>query len=459
MKKRTLRPLLGLGVTACGLLAGAPRAARAQTPTADQQSAADGALVGAVAGMSDDQLAAELEGKDCVEAAASLVGDPAADVFRRETPEEVCKTWVILVSDRLQPEPATDPGPTKAELQPTPPRAGGDQGEPGSADPIGTLNTVGLAGATFSLVATEAGTRSLTAISVNPAGLSASDPETFARWSRFADLTLLVPIDLDTGQASGDGLDYVGLRLRMNFLGVPEGEEAFRQAKARIRAVYAQDQALQNAYLALLKGAPDFGDCAAALLRNAPDRERVCGGRLPDPTSLEAAEAARKAAMRTIREDADRTYFGLDLSADLGRAASTTTSTAVDGFALNVALAAGHRVTGIWSLQASGGLHYFDPAAAGPASFAIEGGLAASAQWRIADGRQVLFRFGGQGRYVVDNEETRLEPDFVDLRAGFSVPVSESTNLAIGVAVPVTQGEDAGPRLTVSSDLNLLFDD
>ncbi len=347
------------------------------------------------------------------------------------------------------------------------PAASGDAGGAGSlaqGEAVPGVRPVALAGGTVSAVGTDAGTRAMTSIALNPLVLlgDLNDPKAVAGPSRFADLTLLLPVDkLD---ANHDGrIDYFGVRSRINVLGIKAGSELFKDVEAAADSAMVHDVKLAVLIRHALENAPEGGvkQCAEALLKATPGAtitSEHCGA--PVSFDLDTAAVAKlREKTRTLREAADRDYFGLDLRFDTGDP-TLGDSLGRDATSLLAGLAWGRKLTGTGGtevgLKLRLGARYVSLRDTSATKLGADGGLGFELTRRLNEQTIRIdagFEFGyGNADKAL---EVPLQTDFLTFRGSLSIPLANSTNVTVTLSAPVHG--DQSPTLSISGNWAMLF--
>jgi hypothetical protein len=359
----------------------------------------------------------------------------------------------------------------------------GAQGSPAQVGAAPSIATTPLAGGALAVGTTEDGPRLVAALSLNPASALAGETEDLATTSRLADLSIVVPVDT-SGDEGASAVDYVGVRARLNLLAFSQGPAALELAVRDLREsldAYSDrihDQLLVDLRNAL-RSASDRSACAAAIRNCETDEEvaKVCGGQTVG-SSWRASRDATEVARERVRRELDGNTLGLDLRMDFGDPTFSGTRDLGDAFsmlgagALSWRFVRGQRTT--MTLRARLGMVYrrseatasevVDPDADDDVDeFAVDWGGSLAATFATGQG-QTEVSLGLEGRERTSDEGgVELTPlfedgmDFVDLRIGVSVPVSESAALGVGIALPLDDTDQRSPTLTVTGDWSVLL--
>jgi hypothetical protein len=309
---------------------------------------------------------------------------------------------------------------------------------------------------------TNAGSRMVASFSLNPLVLIAdpTDQKQLAKASRLWDLGVVLPIDANGDVDKTKVFDYVGVRARVNFAGLGQGDAAFKGAIAAYTALYQAEASRLAAILALLESTNDVPGCIKAIVDASLDRiKAVCGAEL-DVTKHAKLEGDARSKLDDALAAADRTFFGLDLRADFGDPMFTD-DMAADGVFVTAAVALGRRTSTTgrsFAYNLRVGYSYADDADRIASSVDFGAGVAYAAGER---GQQVQVSLGVEGRWkvdsegVVEDEFAQLDTNFVEVHFGVSVPLAEGKALSVGGSVPIAGNR--GPVLTVSGDWSVLL--
>jgi hypothetical protein len=337
------------------------------------------------------------------------------------------------------------------------------------------IEPVEAAGGSVSAVGTGKGAGAVAAIAINPAlfFVNPNDTEAVARWSRFSDVTLLVPAsDFEDGDAdgggeddSGEGVDYVGIRWGLNMTGLQRGSQLHRAVVSAYDAFLAtgttQTQQIQSL---LARLSPDnLEPCIRALVEtNSLNQDatgkitQTCGGApiAADPAVITALQGAIRAA----RIQADSKYFGLDLRADFGDLSLAGVDT-VSGTALFAGLGWGRRFSrgedATAGVRAHLGARYWDADGEDDSNVAVEGGLAFEAI-RFYNYQRLTMVGGLDFQHRTDGALPDDEETSINLRGTLNVPVTPTTSVTINLAAPL-KGERRGPVLSIKANWRLLW--
>jgi hypothetical protein len=362
------------------------------------------------------------------------------------------------------PVPAVDPRDLSATR---------DQTTTAPGDVAAPIEPVEAAGGSVAAVGTDKGAGAVAAIAINPSifFLDPANTEQVARWSRFSDVTLLVPAsDLEDdeesgGEANGGGTDYVGLRWGVNLTGLQQGSTLYDSVKTAY-ARFLEGQRVQNLQIQRLLTAAatdvDLNRCIVALAatKSLDDAAQAaitkdCGG-APDPDDPSIITGLRR-TIQAARIQADSRYFGLDVRADFGDLSLAGIDT-VNGTSFFAGVGWGRRsvrnteaATGI---RAHLGARYWDNEGEDEGNMALEGGIAFEAI-RFYNYQRLTLVGGLDGRYHADGVHDGEEETSINLRASLNVPVTPTASVSVNLAAPV-HGERHGPILSIKANWRLL---
>jgi hypothetical protein len=348
---------------------------------------------------------------------------------------------------------------------------------PNPGETTGGVEPVETAGGSVGAFASEGGSSALTTIAINPSFfvVSPERPVEVAKWSRFSDLTFLVPTS-DSDEDEDGKVDYLGVRWRINITGLSAGGALVDAVSAAFNRLLAAGSTEIQSTIRILEtvSADDLPACMESLLiagRRGKSRSEIgasvaaiaakCG---ESPYADDAAAADYEAfddAIRKARFAADSRYFGLDIRGDFGDLPRFGIDT-LEGSSLTVTLGFGQRYAALNSEASNGfrggiGVKYLDPKGTTSASFAATGGLSFEVN-RYYD-KQRLSASGGL-EFQFDNKsasDASGMTDFVAFRTSLNVPLAGTTSATISFATPVAGGKVLGPTLSVKANWRLLL--
>jgi len=357
----------------------------------------------------------------------------------------------LLESSRKHLETAIMAGAAQPRITDTP----GAQSSAGQTAAVASGYPVATTGGSLAVVGdTGQGLQLVTALAVNPASLAVGDhPEKAIRANRFADVSIVLPLEIDAKADKSQQFHYIGGRVRINTLMAfdpPELGDADRAYKKLQGALQTLVPELTN----LLQSADAPGKCARAIERADEAAQRQdCRGVLDTTSVSQSAPLARKALAR-FRDSADRKYLTLegrfdrgDLNDDMAKdsllaayaAAGYTFRDAPDGGAIE--------------LRGRGGFVFFHDGATGQSTSA----------WYLSAGLELAL-VRNLKRYCLsvafeltrqrDGNPMPAEASTDAVRVGVSVPLDDGKVVSVGVTLPT----DGGPStIALSGDWSLLF--
>src|SRR5581483_7174682 len=218
------------------------------------------------------------------------------------------------VQEALRNQNAVPPSAIQPQIQ------NGDRNASGPAVGVPSGFPTPLAGATVGVAGTKSGPRVLANLSVNPLSVGSDSTKALSWSSRLADITVLLPIATNTSTppATTNGLDFVGVRLRVNGLAVSSGDAAYQTALDAYTNYANTSSALFESIRAALLGAADVSSCADALTSlNDVASVAACGGAI-SVSATRQADAVFRDKIKNALWEADRSYLGLDARLDVG---------------------------------------------------------------------------------------------------------------------------------------------
>jgi hypothetical protein len=354
---------------------------------------------------------------------------------------------------------------TPRKLQSTRAGEANISGVPGQTESAPSAQPSPLASATLSGAGTDAGTKAIAAISINPVTLfGGGDTVAAARWSRVTDLTVLVPVANTSGTPGR--LGYFGVRARVNFTGLNAGDDLLSQLNAAFARAIREQSDLTFQLREALKSLPDsaaIAQCATAVLASSyGDSPGACHGRVTLAVRRDVYDTLHRAIVRA-REKADSRYLGLDLRFDTGDPTLARDPTK-EVTALQAGLAFGRRSLKAnlnklaLGVQGRLGVRYSDPKAPGDSVvWSLDGALGFETSRLMSNDQPVRFSTGLEFRYAnkSDIEAERNQTDHLVVRGGLAIPLVGGTSVSVGFTGPLT-GE-VSPDLSVNFNWGLLM--
>jgi len=419
--------------------------------------------------------------------AAALHGQPRAECAALLTAQKVgrpgpdpCQTLAVWIVDKspsvqeaaksiLRDDDAAEVAFSPRDVQAQHPQQAALGGTPAQGHAIPGVQPAGVAAGTIAAVGTDAGNDALAALGLNPVILFLGDEASrrLAQYSRFADLTVFVPVsDLSSGpdaEEEGDGPRYFGARLRINFAGISSGSAVWDGAVALTRSWISQGGRNAGQVRQVLAQAPDLAGCVAALLAQEPSAAAItasCGSEVKLEVDLDEARQLRE-QLAVVRRAADARYFGVDVRFDKGDPTMGAVQDASGTF-LFAGLSAGRRLGGTaggsatYGIRSRLGVRHASLDGAEESEFAVEGGLGLEMARRI-EGQEinasaaVEFRQGDAEDELTD----ALQTNFGVARGSLLIPITAGNSLSINVGTPIW-GE-VSPTLSVNFNWGLLL--
>jgi hypothetical protein len=430
-----------------------------------------------VLGVLFGSAAAEAQDRDenCIKQYNALIAGTTLRPLDATNPANGCRRVAVALGARWDDVIFVSPDVDPRDLSAT-----RDQTTAAPGDVTSPVEPVEAAGGSLAAVGTDKGAGALAAIAINPSifFVDPSNTQAVARWSRFTDVTLLVPAnDVDDGEEKdaeedGDeGTDYVGIRWGLNITGLRRGSalhEAVKNAYDQFLAGGTTQIQQVTSLLTAAESDDDLKNCMTALLAaeslDADAKARIaesCDG-VPDPADPNVIRALQD-AIQAARIQADSRYFGLDLRADFGDLSLAGIDT-VSGTSIFGGVGWGRRsvrsTDAAMGLRIHAGGRYWDTEDEedtedeDDANFAVEGGAAFEAI-RFYDYQRLTLVAGLDGRYqsmgVADGEDEAS----INLRGSLNVPITPTASVSVNLVAPVV-GERRGPVLSIKANWRLL---
>jgi hypothetical protein len=407
----------------------------------------------------------------------AVLGTLSSDALRRATrPEKGCQDLAVYLGDtlaavgltaQLKSRVADDSALklTPRKLQSVRSREANISGVPGQSDAVPSAQPTGLASANISAAGTDDGTKTVAAISLNPMTLfGGTDTIAAARWSRLADLTILVPVGNES--SSVDRLGYFGIRGRVNFTGLEAGDQLLKNVGAAFANAVGAEAALDLQLIQAFESFPDsatIARCAAAVFASSyGDSPDACLGKVTIGLDNEDYEAIHR-SIQVAREKADARYLGLDLRFDTGDP-TLSGDPIKEADALQVGLAFGRRSLTpnpqavMFGIQGRLGVRYSDPktesdsvvwSVDGAVGFEASRLTSGDAPVRLATG--IEFRYANKSDAIAERQQT----DNLVLRGALGIPIVGGTSVTVAFTGPLV-GE-VSPTLSVNFNWGLLM--
>jgi hypothetical protein len=326
---------------------------------------------------------------------------------------------------------------------------------------------VGVAAGSIAAVGTDGGQAAIAAIGLNPALFFLGDiaSKQLAKYSRFADLTLFVPVAQPSTEEAMEPETrprYFGVRLRLNVHGLSAGSAVWDSSVALFTKWIARSGRNLEKVQALLASAPDLAACVDALLA-ADGAARIpgsCGAPLELEVNLAEADQLRD-ELALVRAAVDNKYFGADIRLDSGDPTMGTVPDASGTF-LYAGLAMGRTIGGTPTAPSSAsvrtrlGVRHAKLDSATKAEFAVDGGLGFELGRRVDELALTLsggleFRYGN----ATEPMQEQLQTNFTMLRGSLTLPVTAAQSLTLSFGTPVDG--DVTPQVSVHFNWGLLM--
>ena len=370
-------------------------------------------------------------------------------------------TTKILRAARTTAERApVDPGvnPNQPSITDTP----GAQVSAGQTAAVASGQPVGTAGGSVAVVgATGQGLELVTALALNPGTIATGDTDTRSVWlSRFADVSIVVPANVQPAEGVNKGFSYIGGRLRLN-VAAAFASSALEASRNRAVARYTKVQATLTTTLPaitkILEDSDDPTACAKALDDADTEAQKTsCKATFDASLLIPTAQTARK-ALAEFRTEADRRYLSVearfdrgDLNADDAARKDTLFAAYVAGGFTFSPKPEGSSLT----LRARGGAVFFADGMTTSSKVAGFGTVGAEIGF-TRDLRRYAVSLGLELYSKRVNDDPMLALDQRNaFKIGVAVPVADGKTLSVGLTVPTDGGD---PILAVSGDWSLLL--
>ena len=376
-----------------------------------------------------------------------------------------CPGLAVAVADSLYnaqkviaaTKPATNPN------QPTITDTPGAQSSAGQTAAVASGQPVASAGGSIGAVgSTGQGLELVTALAINPGTLATGDTDPRTVWlSRFVDLSVVLPANLDPADGLTKGFTYVGGRLRLNLMAAIHAgrlEQKLAAAVKKYTTVQAKLTDVVAATSKLLAAAPDPVACALAIeAHDSKEQTSSCAGTL-DEEGLGVAGTDARASLEEFRAEADSHYLSVearydrgDLNADMAGRKDNLLAAYVSGGYTWLPTSDGTS----FGLRLRGGAVFFEDGAtrdtkfAGYASVGVELGV-------VRDLKRYTFSAGFDvySQNVSDDPMVAMDQHNA-FKFGLGVPVADGKTVSVGLSVPIDTGD---PIIAISGDWSLLLD-
>jgi hypothetical protein len=300
------------------------------------------------------------------------------------------------------------------------------------------------------------GLQLVTALAINPASIALGDTSTSSVWaSRLADVSIVLPLNVDPTGGTKKGFQYIGGRFRFNTLAALHSAELER-AVVDYQALTEVMKNVLDAVTPVLKTASDPGKCASAIENaNEADQKSFCGS-VVEGASLSSTARAARASLAQFREDTDRKYLSLEGRFDHGDLNADAAVKKDSLLAAYLAAGYGFHATSdgtTLELRARGGFVYFQDGATDKARSALFGALGVELAV-VRDLKRYCLSFGLELTRQRGNDPMPPTAGGNAVRLGVAVPLADGKIVSVGVTIPTNGGEST---IALSGDSSLLF--
>jgi hypothetical protein len=396
---------------------------------------------------------------DVAEQACFALAGFIVNELRRGEIAEILKPGSVRVADVFSQRDLQNRTSQQAELS----------GTPAQGHAIPGVQPAGVAAGTIAALGTDAGQDAIAALSVNPAVLFLAEAasEQLARLSRFADVTVFVPVSGLTEEGEPPSTDrgklrYFGARARLNFTGLSAGSAVWNEADRLLRERITTAARSASSLHSLLRAATDVKACTDALLdaRTSAAVTTACGAPFGFTPDMSQARQLRD-ELSKVRRAADARYLGADVRVDFGDPTMGAVENARGQF-LFAGIAAGRRFAarGVAGSGVRGrlGLRHAKLDIDDEAELAAEGGIGFELS-RLVGEDELSISGALEFRYsnAPANLKEQFQSDFTMLRGSIILPITSGNSLSINVGAPIA-GE-VSPIFSVNFNWGLLLSD
>ena len=378
----------------------------------------------------------------------------AADVFLRDADAAVASVF------------------SPRDLQPRQPQQPSLAGTAAQGQAVPSVQPAGVAAGTIAALGTHEGNHALAALGINPAVLFLSEAaqRELARYSRFADITVFLPVsdiaeeeETDPDAGAGD-LEYFGARLRLNFHGLAAGDQLWETARSLTNTWMAQAGRNQAQVIDIFRDAPDLTGCAKALMErgDAPPMSVACGEQFSMEVSTEQALQLRD-VLAEIRRRVDANYFGVDIRFDhgdptLGEVEDASGTSIFAGLSHGRSMGIASDGSPVFSIRSNLGVRHSSLDATEDDEFAAEGGIGLHMARTLGD-QEINGSAGLELRYgTADGDAVeRLQSDYLMVRGSLLIPITSAHSLSVNFGTPLDG--DVSPRLSINFNWGVLLAD
>jgi hypothetical protein len=384
-------------------------------------------------------------------AALEARGSQASGAFCRFLGAQVATTMLQTSRTKTAAEIAANAGQPRITDTPGAQVSSGQTAAVASGAPVATTG-----GSVAAVGNTGQGLQLVTALAINPASIALGDTSTKSVWaSRLADVSIVLPLDVDPADRTKKGFQYIGGRFRLNTLAALNSAELERAVVA-YQALQASLATVLPAVTAVLEAASEPGNCASAIENaNEADQTRFCGS-IVEGASLSSTARAARAALAQFREDTDRKYLSLEGRFDHGDLNADAAAKKDSLLAAYLAAGYGFHATSDGStleLRARGGFVYFQDGATDKARSALFGALGVELAV-VRDLKRYCLSFALELTKQRGNDPMPPAAGFNAVRLGVAVPLADGKIVSVGVTIPTGGGEST---IALSGDWSLLF--
>jgi hypothetical protein len=333
----------------------------------------------------------------------------------------------------------------------------GTQGSSGQTAAVASGQPVATTGGSVAVVGnTGQGLQVVTALAINPMSIALGDTSTKSVWaSRLADVSLVLPLDVDPADGTKKGFQYIGGRFRLNTLAALNSA-VLERAIVHYQALGEVTASVLDAIISLLKAASEPGKCASAIdSASEADQTAFCG-RIVEGASLSSTAQAARAALAQFREDTDRKYLSLEGRFDRGDLNADAAANKDSLLAAYLAAGYGFHATSdgtTLELRARGGFVYFQDGATDKARSALFGALGVELAV-VRDLKRYCLSFALELTKQRGNDPMPPAAGGNAVRVGVAVPLADGKIVSVGVTIPTNGGDST---IALSGDSSLLF--
>jgi hypothetical protein len=386
----------------------------------------------------------------CLEALTAL--EPAQADATEETP---CMALAFVVRDKLRTKGSARP--SAAAVEPEPTDTAGSQDTAGQAAAVASGEPVAQTGGTIGLLGTPgSGLSMIAALAVNPVGTAADedDYKRYAWGSRAADLSVVVPVNLDANGVLEEGLQYLGVHLRLNIPWLlKRGDAALVKEAEKAFSEYltSSGQFLEEVD-AIMQKAPNPKACAEAIIAGSTDKQVTECGDTIQSDEMVAGFMKTSKALAKAQEAASKYYLTVEARTDIG---DVNGDAAMTRDSLLAAYASGGIRYRGGQLRLRAGIGSFNDGATDMGRAVYFGAVGLELERKGKDG-SVALSIGIEGQTTSAGSSSPIGTRYANARFGLRVPVAKGKAVSIGIAKSLND-PDADPVITVNGDWATLF--